>query len=623
MALPALALVAFSSLVSCHVPVSDAGRANVVWILLDACRADHLSAYGYPRPTSPQIERLARRGATFLTHYANASNTIWSVPSYLTGRFETGLYQDPGHLNLWLLRTPPADELLLSAILARNGYATAMFSASPWYTERSRLGRSFDEFGALAHGADVPAVSFQERNPTLFDWVEARGKSPFFLYVHSLDTHGPRYRNNTAETWLDPVDSPAREAQLRAWRNGSYTAADRAQLTNLYDGGIAYADSTVGELVAHLESLGLLERSIVIVASDHGEALGQDGATVGHPGGSSFDDVLEVPLVIAGPGIPGGIRITLQTQNVDIVPTLVDLLSLSTPARFDGRSLRPLLEGSAEQALHRFVTARSIAVVPNTARRIVIEGGTKYVFSQRGLAAPDTLASMEARSWAMPDRLGGRRAGTPGDGERARAESHMTSTLLPAWRAVDRLPREAPASFELGHRGSLRPDQVSAALDPADGRWTLQRFQRPESEPRSFYREELLIGFPGDESPPELRLEQELPNGSYAVAVYSRTVDMERGARDVSFSLRAGEQAEFQSFTLPRSRGRPEEAWFDLGVHTVTDSRFRYGIRAGSAPAIAVVGPLRFRKVGSDAGRRDPGGDRELHERLRALGYAE
>jgi hypothetical protein len=163
---------------------------------------------------------------------------------------------------------------------------------------------------------------------------------------------------------------------------------------------------------------------------------------------------------------------------------------------------------------------------------------------------------------------------------------------------------------------------VSSALDPGDGRWTLRRFQRPDSQ-RSFYREELLIGFPGNESPPELSLEQELPNGTYAVAVYSRTVDMEGAARDVAFSLRAGEQVEFQSFALPRSRGGPQEAWFDLGVHRVTDSRFRYAIRAGSAPALAVVGPLRFRRAGSNAEQPDPDEERALHERLRALGYAE
>ncbi len=409
----------------------------MVWVLLDACRPDHLSAYGYTRPTSPQIDRLAARGTLFLSNYAQAPTTLLSVPSYMTGRFEAALYQDPHHLDLWLLRTPPKQEVLISTILAENGYETAMFSASPWYSAGSRLGRSFDTFGVLAHGAEVRDESFRDRNPDLFRWLGNHAKGRFFLYLHSLDTHEPRFDNNTERTWLDESFPQQRDEQLRSWRGDPYSASDQAHIRDLYDGAVAYADSTVAELVTELEALGILSRTLIIISSDHGEVLGQDGSTLGHPAEITADDLLQTPLIIAGPGIPKGRRVDVRTQNADIVPTLVDLLALATEAEFDGKSLRPLFEVEPGEPLHDFIFARSQRWIDTEHDQIVIIDDLKFVFKDHD----------ELEVWALPDLVGGRRAVVPSETRRARAEAIRRDRLSPLWKIVAQQPREAPPVF--------------------------------------------------------------------------------------------------------------------------------------------------------------------------------
>ena len=126
-----------------------------------------------------------------------------------------------------------------------------MFSASLWYPEESRLSSSFDTFAWLTHRADVQGNTYEERNPELFSWLDRHADEPFFLYIHSMDTHEPRYANNTHDTWLDGSVSPERERILRRYSglNGQpFSAAEQRHIVDLYDGGISYADETVGEV---------------------------------------------------------------------------------------------------------------------------------------------------------------------------------------------------------------------------------------------------------------------------------------------------------------------------------------------------------------------------------------
>jgi len=582
-------------------------RPNVVWVLLDACRPDHLSAYGYTRPTSPQIDRLAARGTLFLSNYAQASNTLLSVPSYMTGRFEAALYQDAHHLGLWLLRTPPKQEVLISTILSENGYQTAMFSASPWYSANSRLGRSFDTFGELARGAGVQDVSFQERNPDLFRWLGSHAEGPFFLYLHSLDTHSPRFDHNTEQTWLDESFPWQRDKQLRRWRGAPYSASDQAHIRDLYDGAVAHADSTVAELVTELKALGILSQTLIIISSDHGEVLGQDGSTLGHPAKETVDDLLHTPLILAGPGIPRGRRVDVRTQNADIVPTLADLLVLATEAEFDGKSLRPLLEAEPAEPLHDIIFARGMRWLPGTEYdQIVLIDDLKFVFKERG----------ELEVWALPDRVGGRRAVVPSETRRARVEAIRRDRLAPLWKIAAQQPREAPPVFYLRPRGFRDINIATSLLDASDGKWTYRKARSTHG------KGEILFSFPWQEETPELGGEHQIPDGTYEVSIYSQTLEESAGGRGSSLAFRSGEEAEFRTFVLePAESGEMRETWFNLGTYTVSGSPFAYAIRAGRETHVAVVGRLRFRKLGSDVQEPTRKERQAEEQKLRTLGY--
>jgi arylsulfatase A-like enzyme len=141
-------------------------QTNVVWILLDALRADHLSSHGYDRPTSPVLDALAARGIRATNAFSQASATLLSVPTFMTGRYEPAFYQDARHFDVWFLRRPPPEERLVSTIFKTHGYETAMFSASPWYSAGSNPARAAWSFTTFAmarplcpdHFADVHSL---------------------------------------------------------------------------------------------------------------------------------------------------------------------------------------------------------------------------------------------------------------------------------------------------------------------------------------------------------------------------------------------------------------------------------------------------------------------------------
>ncbi len=597
---------------------SEAPR-NVVWIVLDACRADHLSCYGYHRPTSPNIDALAARGVLFERNYAQGPNTPQSVQNYMTGRYSAVGYHYPGAMGDWFLRKPLPTESLVSTIFRENGYETAMFSASPWYTAESRLARSFDHFQPLHYGEQAPGGTWRERNPELFDWIAQPRPKPFFLYIHSLDTHGPRYTNNTATTWLDPAFPAQRDAELRAWDDGNFTAADQQRISDLYDGGVQFADASVGEILAALDDAGLTEDTLVVLGSDHGELLGEDGHTVSHPPRDSHDDVLHVPLLLAGPGVPAGVRVNALAQNADIVPTLVGLFELQTSATFDGRSLAPIMSGGHAR-LHEYAVARtqgeSLSAEPG---RVILFDDVKFDFSPNaGRASPEAHADPpDEAAYAMPDRAGARRPISPDASQRSRALTVLHDTLLPSWQSVEAQPVEVPPWFRL-QLG--RPYDRSVATDdpdPRDGKWTRKRSRFATAA----YHDVLYVAHPATEPVPALLFARPVPNGEYYVAAYCATqpADPPRGA-SFSYTIPApGATARIVGLPAP-APGTIAEAWLELGTVRVTDGQFALWVDPGNPEDDAVIGHLIFRTSSSAAPIESFD---EQRERMEALGYAE
>ncbi len=330
---------------------SPAGPLNVVVIVVDTLRADHMSAYGYQRPTTPNLDSLADQLIVFERTRSQAACTFPSVNSLLTSRYPAPfIRQGKGEMGI------PPEIPSLADLLHRRGYATAAVSASP--IVRATPSKE-NPRGGFARGFDVFDESPLWREGAFVNHLALTHlkalTEPFFLYLHYMDPHDP-YR--PASTWTrrfatqetgpefirlgDP--NPIAAMIYGSGPPVSATAEDIQHLVDLYDDEIGYADLQIAKLIHRIEARGLADHTILVIAADHGEEFMEHG----HMKHCRvlYDSSTRVPLMLRIPGVPGGRRIEAAVQNVDIVPTVLDYLGMApTGARFDGRSLRQLIEG--------------------------------------------------------------------------------------------------------------------------------------------------------------------------------------------------------------------------------------------------------------------------------------
>lgn len=302
---------------------------NVVVVLSDALRASNLPFYGYPRKTAPHLAALARESVLFARHFADYPGTPISVSQIMTGRFMAPLLMNPKLVSVPVKALGP-DLLVLPRAFRDAGFRTALVSAHPWF-EGARLLDAFDEHTLVEPARGEAYAPFEELMRPVTRFLD-RTREPFFLYLHSMDTHDPYI--------LHEGYTPYREAT--AW----------PPVYNAYDSEILYTDHWVGELLAALRERGLLERTIFVFTSDHGEELGEMGPEFwNRRHGYSLREVqLHVPLLVRLPhGRLGGSVREAPSEHVDLAPTL---LRLAVPGaslagrRVDGRDLSPDLLGA-------------------------------------------------------------------------------------------------------------------------------------------------------------------------------------------------------------------------------------------------------------------------------------
>ncbi len=323
---------------------------NVIWILVDTLRADHLSLYGYKRSTSPTLDALARESVTFTQARSQASCTYPSVNSMLTSHWPHQFMGQPGNaLGI------PAGVPTLAEVLRRQGYRTMAISSSPVvrdtpsrFNPTGGFGRGFDVFHEACVWKAARCVN-RALEPQL-----RRGKKPFFLYVHYLDPHGPYEPPNGYRRRFEQGPKPDKlfirkgdPNPIAAWLyagkpNPHATPEDLQYLVDLYDDEIAYFDGRLAEILDSLRKSGLLDESILIFSADHGEEFLEHNH-VKHCR-TLFDTSIHTPLLVRVPGLPPR-TLDAPVSNVDLAPTLLDLLDLDAkPLQAVGRSLRPLLE---------------------------------------------------------------------------------------------------------------------------------------------------------------------------------------------------------------------------------------------------------------------------------------
>jgi arylsulfatase A-like enzyme len=324
-------------------PVPGPAPPNIVLVSLDALGARHLTAYGYDHPTSPHLSALAAEGALFAHALSHYPSTAGSHMTLFTGLLPAA------HGVRNLANRLPDGVPTLPMLLRRAGYTTAAVTEDFVLARGLGFGRGFHAYsesrevkGALG----TPGLARQTFRRAL-DWLRGRPPEPFFLFLHTYQVHAPYLPR---DAFLRAV-RPARDgggADDPAWR---------------YDAEIRYTDAVLGAFVARLARSGVLERTLLVVTSDHGDAFGEHGAE-GH-GGTLWDEVMRVPLVLRGPGIAPGTRVAAPVGLVDVLPTLLDLAGVPAPDGLHGRSLRPLLraEPSAPRAL--VAEVRGLVVNPN------------------------------------------------------------------------------------------------------------------------------------------------------------------------------------------------------------------------------------------------------------------
>ena len=331
-------------------------RPDILLITIDTLRADHTSAYGYARPTTPRLEEVARDGMRFATAYAPMPTTLPSHASLMTGL----LPRELALLKNGITFTHPAPTL--AETLSAAGWRTAAFVSSFVLDRSFGLARGFatydDHFVAgtcKGYGQEWEgfklAAGFCRRGTATREqaerWLEENGylggaavpsdtaggtPPPFFLWVHLFDPH-------------DPYEPPAAEAALLPPPGKSPTELQKQIAA--YDGEIRYADDQVGRLLDRLKAAGRLDDTLVIVVSDHGEGLMDHGWM--HHGAMLYEEAVRIPFLVRWPArLPRGRVVDAPVQLADVVPTLHDLLGLAPPALpLDGASLRGALDGSA------------------------------------------------------------------------------------------------------------------------------------------------------------------------------------------------------------------------------------------------------------------------------------
>jgi len=329
----------------------DLGGASVLLIVLDAARAQQLGCYGYPHPTTPEIDRIAREGVVFERAYTPAVYTLAAMASAWTSLHpdEHGAGIEQG---VKLGAGPPT----LAEGLSAHGVSTAAFVANVIAGPVFGLGRGFARSTEVFRGHGSAADSFRVE---LWPWLEENHARRFFAYAHYREPHFP-YDAPPAFVARFGPDAPLPAAAKTDesfvssvnWHGRGLNAAEQAHLVRLYNANLAYVDAEIGALRRRLEELGAWRRTLVIVTADHGEQL-YERRFVGH-NEQLYEPSVRIPLLVrfpAGRG-PTGVRVGGLVDTTDLAPTIAEAFGLPPEATraFDGRSLLPVIAGAPGKA---------------------------------------------------------------------------------------------------------------------------------------------------------------------------------------------------------------------------------------------------------------------------------
>lgn len=369
--LPAL-LLSLVIIAACLSKPGEEKRPNVILIVIDALRADHLGCYGYHRNTSPEIEKLAKEGIIFKNMYAQSSWTRPGTASILSGLF-------PKNHGANTNKDPlPGEVNLLPEILGEYGYHSYAFVGNTHVSQTVGFNQGFKEFFYFQE-KDVKRVPniyvrSDELNDSLSPFIrQLDDTSNNFIYIHYMDPHHPylpkekHFSKENKKRFTNAFSLPKAISSMNEEKRR--ILLDEA--INAYDDEILYNDKMVGNLVQMLKRKNMDSNSIIIITSDHGEEFFEHGNFT--HGKSLYDEQLKVPLIIR---VPGKTHKTINeiANQVDILPTVLSLLEIPIPKSIDGIDLlkskrTPNLASYAELSINQF----SLSSI-QTSKHKLIEG---------------------------------------------------------------------------------------------------------------------------------------------------------------------------------------------------------------------------------------------------------
>ncbi len=339
---------------------------NILILVIDALRPDHLGCYGYARATSPTLDALARRGVLFADATSPSSYTRAAVPSIFTSVHPAahGVFSQGRQVEVL------SDEYAtLAETLKARGYRTAAFMPNPSLHRTFNFGQGFDLYDddftigeGPSHEGDETARKINDRTLRWLRGDRGDPAKPFFAYLHYRDVHAPyappppydrMFPQTGAGRLLTEAEHRAQPLDVRRPRR----YPDLDSYIGQYDGEIRYTDDRVAELLDTLKKEGFLDETVLFITADHGESFLEHG-TWTH-GTGVYEEQTRVPLLLVLPEEKhAGRRVEVPVQTIDIYPSILSLLGSEIPEALQGKSLLGAIEGDADSHRPVFSEAR-------------------------------------------------------------------------------------------------------------------------------------------------------------------------------------------------------------------------------------------------------------------------
>jgi arylsulfatase A-like enzyme len=362
-------------------PQPPKGAPNVLIIVMDTVRADHLSALGYERNTSPNLDRLAAQGVLFENAFSTSSWTLPAHASLLTGRFP---FEHGAEVMAYDGRYPT-----LAEEFRRRGYRTGAFSANTFFfIPQNGFGTGFLHFEGLfstltdalirpfygrqlvslyaeASYSDLPGRRPADQiNSDFLRWLPQDGARPFFVVLNYFDAHAPYLPPAPFRSRFSSKPDPGGILNYIADREKLDRPDDTRDERDAYDGAIAFEDAEIGALLVSLRDLHLSDNTMVVILADHGEFFGEHGLFMHR--NALYLEGIRVPLFLLWPGhLPAGVRITTPVSIASLPATFMQLLPRPGQTEFPGPSLAALWNGNAPDAESPFILSELVSRAPS------------------------------------------------------------------------------------------------------------------------------------------------------------------------------------------------------------------------------------------------------------------